>query len=217
MVLLATCAAIASPQPTTTAVPEVTLIPSTVVTVAPTTTATVFTTFPIVPTETGTSTTTVTFAPPTVTSVPTTAPVTTRAPTLPTSPPITVPSLTAVFSAPAEQAMFAYMNLLRTSVGLPELVDHPDLNFYARVWAGKMAAANDLTHSNVGGLLGPWMIVGENVGVGSTINDIFPALVDSPTHYAVMTDPLFTYTGIGVAVDPAGRLWVCQVFGGTKL
>lgn len=201
---------------TTTSQPVVDLIPSSTVTVAAATSTTV----PLPPVETTQPpvVTVVTIAPPLVTAVPTTIPVTTRVPTIPTSPPITLaPEIVVVFSAPAEALLTASTNLVRTSIGIPALIHHADLDFYARVWAGHLSKIGQLDHSNIGTLLGPWLIVGENVAAGTDMSQVASALAASPDHYTTMVNPSYLHTGVGVAVDGEGRLWVCQIFGGTVL
>lgn len=206
---LAACSATSA---TTTTLPPVTLIPSSTVTATSPTADT------LAPEATaGPVVTAVTVAPPLVTAVATTT-TTTRAPTVPTSPPITIaPTVAVVFSAPAEALLTASTNLVRTSVGLPALIHHADLDFYARVWAGHLSTIGELSHSNISSLLGPWLIVGENVAAGTDMGQVASALADSPDHYATMVDPAYLHTGVGVAVDGEGRLWVCQIFGGTVL
>lgn len=199
---------------TTITATTVELIPSSTVTVAAATSST----GPLPPVETSRPpvVTVVTVAPPLVTAVATTT--TTRMPTIPTSPPITLaPEIAVVFSAPAEQLLTASTNLVRTSIGLPALIHHADLDFYARVWAGHLSRTGILDHSNIATLLGPWLIVGENVAAGTDMAQVANALASSPDHYATMVDPAYLHTGVGVAVDVEGRLWICQIFGGTVL
>lgn len=213
LIICVACTAVVTPTTTTTTTVE--LIPSSTV-MASTTVAS--STTEIHPSTTSPVVTVVTIAPPVVTAVATTSPPTTRPPTIPTSPPITIaPDVAVVYSAPSEALLTASTDLVRTSIGLPALISHPDLDFYARVWAGKMAIVEALSHSNINSLLGPWLIIGENVAVGPDMSQIAAALAASPDHYAVMTNPAFLHSGIGVAVDGNGRLWVVQVFGGTVL
>ena len=220
LALFAACTGLVTPdRPPFTADTEpsttVQLIPTSTVTAASTTASTLApvatTGLPVV--------TAVTVAPPLVTAVATTTSTTLPTVTVvPTSPPITItPDLPVVFSAPAEALLVASTNLVRASVGLSALLPHADLDFYARVWAGHLSTVGELGHSDIGTLLGPWLIVGENVAAGTDMTQVAVALEASPDHYATMVDPAYVHTGVGVAVDPAGLLWVCQVFGGTVL
>lgn len=208
---LLACTAIATPTVTGTQPPTIELIPSSTVTLGTAPTEPTAQTVPVEPA-------TVVTLPPVVTAVATTSTITTRPPTIPTSPPITLaPELAVVFSAPSEALLTASTNLVRTSVGLPALIHHADLDFYARVWAGHLSKVGDLSHSNISSLLGLWLIVGENVAAGTDMGQVAAALASSPDHYQTMVNPAYLHTGVGVAVDPSGKLWVCQVFGGTVL
>jgi uncharacterized protein YkwD len=212
---LVACTAIATPTTTVELIPSSTVTASTVTqgTAPPEPTAS---TVPVTSGETSPEpATVVTIVPPLVTAVATTL---ATSPPLVTSPPITLtPELAVVFSAPAEQLLIASTNLVRTSVGLPALIDHNDLDFYARVWAGHLSKIGELGHSDIATLLGPWLIVGENIAAGTDMGQIAQALANSSDHYQTMVEPAYLYTGVGVAVDSAGKLWVCQVFGGTIL
>ncbi|MEX0699806.1 MAG: CAP domain-containing protein, partial [Acidimicrobiia bacterium] len=88
------------------------------------------------------------------------------------------------------------------------------LNNYARDWSQEMATSGNFRHSNIASLLGPWGIVGENIGRGGSVVSIFNALLDSPPHYANMVDTRFTHLGVGVFIDSSGKLWTTHVFGG---
>jgi len=88
------------------------------------------------------------------------------------------------------------------------------LTNYARDWSQQMATSGNFQHSNIGSLLGPWSIVGENIGKGGSVGSIFNALVASPPHYANMVDTRFTHIGVGVYIDGSGVIWTTHVFGG---
>jgi uncharacterized protein YkwD len=77
-----------------------------------------------------------------------------------------------------------------------------------------MAEIDTLVHSDIGRLLGPWSIVGENIAVGYSASSLFDALAASPGHYANMTNGSFTHLGVGVWVAADGRIWTTHVFGG---
>jgi uncharacterized protein YkwD len=74
-----------------------------------------------------------------------------------------------------------------------------------------MATSGDLSHSNIGSLLGEWSSVGENVGYGGSVGGIFDALVASSGHRAnILGD--FTHVGVGAYRDAGGTLWTAHVF-----
>jgi uncharacterized protein YkwD len=75
-----------------------------------------------------------------------------------------------------------------------------------------MAAAGQLSHSNVASLLGPWSAVAENIGFGPSAEAINQALVVSPGHYQNLSNPAYSAIGVGVAFDAAGQMWTAHVF-----
>ena len=77
-----------------------------------------------------------------------------------------------------------------------------------------MADNNSFAHSSIGSLLNPWTIVGENIAAGGTVSGLFNALVNSPGHYKNMVESRFTALGVGVYVDPSGKIWTTHVFAG---
>lgn len=129
--------------------------------------------------------------------------------------PTTIQSVT--FSIEAEQFLVAVTNQLRVSEGLGELAVNADFNAYARAWASHMATTGQVQHSQISDLLGPWVIVGENIGNGSNIEQMWEGFAESSIHRSNLIEPAFSVIGIGVAVDGVGSLWVCQVFGGLVL
>ncbi len=182
-------------------------------------------------TATATSSTTTTSAATTTTAPPATTttarPVTTTAPPATTAPPTTaspattaLPATTAApapsgsFNAGAEADFAGRINGLRASVGKPALAGNAELNNYARWWAKYMADNNSFAHSDIGTLLNPWTIVGENIGAGGNVSGIFGALVNSTGHYNNMVEARFTSVGIGVYIDASGKLWTAHVFAG---
>jgi uncharacterized protein YkwD len=86
----------------------------------------------------------------------------------------------------------------------------------ARRHSARMANSGGIYHNaNLAGDLRnlQWRIAGENVGVGSTIENLHRAFMDSPPHRAnVLRDP-FRYIGVGV-VHEDDRLWITIVFMG---
>lgn len=163
-------------------------------------------------TTTTTSSTTTTIA-----ATTTTAPAPASSPK-PTSPPTTAapkppppPATEAGYSSEAESQFASSINSYRQSQGLGSLSRTGSLDSYARSWAKSMAGNGDLSHSNLGSLLGTWSSVGENVGVGGSVGVVFDALVGSTAHRANMLGD-FTHLGVGVWRDSSGRLWTAHVF-----
>lgn len=177
------------------------------------------------PTTTAQPTTTATIGPPSTTSM-TTAPTTSTSTTSTTSPSTTAPTTAGTTSPPttgttvppvapdpaAAVTIEAATNRLRAELALPQLAVAPDLQNYAYAHAAVMAATGTLQHGPIGNLLGKWMLVGENIGVGPDPTTVFDALVDSPDHLSVLTEPAYNHGATGAARDAAGTLWVCQIF-----
>jgi uncharacterized protein YkwD len=123
------------------------------------------------------------------------------------------PAVDGTFDASAAASFLALTNQARAEVGVAPLQLDGSLSAYARNHAMAMAAAGHLYHSEIKSLLGPWSLVGENVGVGPTVNAIQNALLASPSHYQNLSDAAFSSMGIAVFIDSAGRMYTVHVFG----
>jgi hypothetical protein len=110
--------------------------------------------------------------------------------------------------------LLARVNGLRVRLGLGPLVDDPDVGALALRWTTTMATTAQLAHNpNLADQAPPgWAKMGENVGVGETMKQLFDAFVASPTHYRNLVDPAFTRSGIAVLIDGNGEVWVTQNF-----
>ena len=114
----------------------------------------------------------------------------------------------------SEEAQFLTLtNQLRAQHGLSILATSGTILSIARGWSANMAAAGGISHNmnlpNVVSL--PWTKLGENVGVGGSVDAIQTAFINSPHHYENLVDPVWNYIGIGV-VDSGGRIWVTVDF-----
>ena len=104
----------------------------------------------------------------------------------------------------AEEAAFVgRINGLRASLGLPTLAIDPELTAQARIWAQTMKDAGNIFHTDHldAGIGADWQKLGENVGVGGTVDSLFDAFVASPKHYENLVDPAYRFVGIGVVWD----------------
>ncbi len=112
-----------------------------------------------------------------------------------------------------EHEFVGRLNDLRAAHGLHSLTVDPALTEIARNWAGRMAAANQISHrSDLVAVAPPnWLVLGENVGAGPAVGPIHDALVASPTHYANLVDPRFRQVGVGV-VAVGGKIFMAQNF-----
>ena len=95
------------------------------------------------------------------------------------------------------------INALRTSKGLVALQVDDDLTTQARIWASTMRDQGHIFHSQnlADGISANWEKLGENVGVGGTVDALFNAFVASPKHYENLVDPAYRFIGIGVVWD----------------
>jgi uncharacterized protein YkwD len=119
----------------------------------------------------------------------------------------------AAASGDAEAGFVAAVNGARGAAGLPALQVAGDLVAVARQHASRMAGSDHLHHNGgLGGAVGGWDKIGENVGHGPDVADLHAAFLASPSHRANILDPEWTEIGVGVVADAAGDLWVTQVF-----
>ena len=119
----------------------------------------------------------------------------------------------AAASANPGAAFVAATNQARAAAGLPGLSVSADLSAAATHQAQSMADADALFHTpNLGSGLCCWVMVGENVGDGSSESIIQAAFMASPEHRANILRAAFTQIGVGYVIDKRGTLWVSEVF-----
>lgn len=113
----------------------------------------------------------------------------------------------------AEEALVTMINGLRASDGLHPLTLDGRLSDVARAWSTQMAVSGAISHNANLPAEAPreWVRLGENVGVGTSVESLHEAFVASPTHYPHLVDPGFRQIGVGV-VEVGGELWVTQQF-----
>jgi hypothetical protein len=105
-------------------------------------------------------------------------------------------------TADMEAQFVAKINDLRASKGLQPLIVDAELTTIGRAWAAKMAAAGQISHNPDFRyeVTADWQRLGENVGVGPTVDSLFQAFVTSPGHYANLVQPDYNRVGIGVVL-----------------
>ena len=119
--------------------------------------------------------------------------------------------LTGCLSAEQRQVS-DLVNRTRIQSGVGELREHDQLRVKAQVWAERLAAEGGLRHSLLqDGVTAPWRALGENVGVGASVDSVHGAFMASPQHRANILDRRYTNVGTGVA-KANGRVYVVQVF-----
>ena len=112
-----------------------------------------------------------------------------------------------------EQSAAQLVNDERAGAGLRTLQVDDDAQAKAQSWARKMAAEQQLSHSNMAaGIDGRWSRLGENVAAGSSVVEMHRALMSSSGHRARILDGGYTHVGIGIAKGADGRLYTAQVF-----
>ena len=116
-----------------------------------------------------------------------------------------------------EAGFVAQINALRATKGLPALAVDAGLTSKARSWAQTMADANKIWHSVLSdGITADWQRLGENVGMGGSVDVLHIAFVNSPHHYDNLVDPGFDSIGIGVVRGAGGTLFVAEEFMQTR-
>ncbi|HVE46482.1 MAG TPA: CAP domain-containing protein, partial [Acidimicrobiales bacterium] len=123
--------------------------------------------------------------------------------------------LRAATADPNREAGFlAKLNELRLQRGLRPLAVREDLAAVARSWSQQMLRANDISHNPNLSAQAPsdWTRLGENVGVGGSVQQIHDAFVASPTHLRQMVDGAFDSVGIGVSLAPDATIFVTVNF-----
>jgi hypothetical protein len=117
----------------------------------------------------------------------------------------------------ANEAQFlVLLNNTRVSKGLAPLLPDAQLQTIARQWSAKMLQDGGLSHNpNLPNQVTNWKMIGENVGVGSAVQQLHDAFVASPHHYENIVEPAFNFVGIGV-VEGNGQIWVTFDFKQSK-
>jgi uncharacterized protein YkwD len=121
----------------------------------------------------------------------------------------------AAFSTPV-RTMRSLINQTRVFYSRVGLRLNARLSLVAQRHSARMAKGNRLHHNpnlvkDVGNM--PWKILGENVGVGATVDTLHKAFMNSPSHRSNILKRPYRLVGIGV-VFSGGRTWVTVVFYG---
>lgn len=113
-----------------------------------------------------------------------------------------------------ENEFVSRINDLRASQGVAALANESSqLHDVALSWAGTMADAGSISHRPNLADVAPsnWTRLGENVGVGYSVESLHNAFVASPGHLKNLVDPAFQTIAVGVVVRD-GRIFVTQNF-----
>lgn len=103
-------------------------------------------------------------------------------------------------------------NQVRSSKGLPALSIDGQLNSVAQSWAATLAQRGVISHnSSLPDQVTGWTTLGENVGVGGSVDAVHQGFMGSPTHLENLVDPSYNRVGFGI-VRPDARIFIVQVF-----
>jgi uncharacterized protein YkwD len=106
------------------------------------------------------------------------------------------------------------LNDVRRAAGRVGLRLDPELSRAARYHTWQMADVDKLYHTPADNLkrrVTNWVVLGENVGVGGTVESLHNAFMASPAHKDNIMLPGFTHVGIGTS-QRGDRLWVTVLF-----
>ena len=119
----------------------------------------------------------------------------------------------AATTADDEYSFLQKINEERLAVGLYPLVSDAKLAPTSRTWSQHMADTNVLAHdpnlvSIVSQVEPSWQSVGENVGVGYSVQGLHDAFMSSSGHRANVLRSTYNRVGIGVVHSAGGKIWV---------
>src|SRR5919106_255347 len=113
----------------------------------------------------------------------------------------------------SERRFSKLMNDAREKAGLPRLSLDPEASKVARKHSREMVEKNLLHHTPSSTLVHRvtrWEILGENVGVGGSVDSLHRAFMDSPPHRANVLYAKFRHVGVGVKTGN-DRMWVTVI------
>jgi uncharacterized protein YkwD len=116
-----------------------------------------------------------------------------------------------------ERGFFSKINNARGNNGVGSLHLDRHLSKAARRHSWEMVNKNSLYHTPDDKLrrrVTNWTILGENVGVGGSVDSLHEAFMNSPAHKANIIYTTFKHVGVGTNWDN-GRLWVTVIFEAT--
>jgi uncharacterized protein YkwD len=114
-----------------------------------------------------------------------------------------------------ERELRTYINQARDSRGARKLGMRSFLIRAARRHSRWMADTEQLVHSSdLASYVGnrDWNVIGENIGVGPSMEVLHDAFMDSPPHRRNALDRRYEHVGVGMALGDDGRIWVTVLF-----
>jgi len=118
----------------------------------------------------------------------------------------------------AEREFADKINLARRVAGSGSIRLDKQLSKVARRHAWEMDKRNSLFHTEgnkLGWRVTNWNSLGENVGVGGTVDSLHRAFMQSPAHRANVLRSSYNHLGVGVHRDK-NYMWVTMVFESTR-
>ena len=107
----------------------------------------------------------------------------------------------------------AHVNSLRASKGLGPLTMVSDLTSIAEGHSEAMLAKETIFHNpSLASVVTNWQTLGENVGMGPTVDALDNAFDNSPEHYANEINATYTQIGIASVTDSRGEIFVTLDF-----
>jgi uncharacterized protein YkwD len=131
-------------------------------------------------------------------------------------------------SAAVAARLFSLLNTARRAAGAPELALHPGLTQVATLHSRDMVEAGFFGHvsptrgdpaTRVRRAGFGFVLLAENIGRGSTADEVHAMLLDSPGHRANALDHNLSQVGIGVVLDRRGgraQIVATEEFGGSS-
>jgi len=127
---------------------------------------------------------------------------------------VAAPNGTSSPSPDIEAQFVSRVNSYRASKGLSQLKVHTQLLSVARNWTERMVQAGQISHNpNLSSeVSGNWTKLGENVGVGPSVDSLMQAFMNSPAHNRNLVDPEWNYLAVGVTRAADGKLYTTHNF-----
>ena len=126
------------------------------------------------------------------------------------------PALRAEAADPAGQS-YSMVNAARSAHGKATLSRNGGLDSVARNWANRMASEDRIWHNpnvkaeaDAAGV--HWTLIGENVGVGASVEKVHEAFMASSGHKLNVLHGDYNLIGVGVAPASDGGVFVAHVF-----
>ena len=114
--------------------------------------------------------------------------------------------------AGSESSFVNKVNSARSARGKAPMQVYWDLTDDARAHSKRMMDKGEIFHNpNLGSVTTGWKALGENVGVGPSVDLLFDAFMGSSAHRSNILGS-YNYIGVGVKTDDAGLLWVTMIF-----